>query len=129
MEEINLNPHLIRWLKDYLSDRHQIVAVEGELSGKLPVVLGVLQGSILGPLLFIMYINTVTVTISSGSEINMFVDDIVLSYHQLTMQEDVNAISSINLLTLMKTNVAQCSSLEKGPTPYLLRLYILMLQN
>ena len=32
MEEINLNPHLIRWFKDYLSDRHQVVAVGGELS-------------------------------------------------------------------------------------------------
>ena len=100
MEEISLNPHLIRWLKDYLSDRHQVVAVEGELSGKLSVVSGVLQGSILGPLLFIMYINTVRVTISSGSEINMFVDDIAL-YHIITspidyavLQEDVSAISS-----------------------------------
>ena len=69
LEEINLNPYLIRWLKDCLSDRHQVVAVEGELSSKLPVVSGVPQGSILGPLLFIMYINNVVTTISSGSEI------------------------------------------------------------
>ena len=69
MEEINLNPYLIRWLKDCLSDRHQVVAVEGELSSKLPVVSGVPQGSILGPLLFIMYIKNVVTTISPGSEI------------------------------------------------------------
>ena len=71
MEEINLNPFLIRWLKDYLSDRHQVVAVEGELSTKLQVVSGVPQGSVLGPLPFIMYINNIVTVISSGSVINV----------------------------------------------------------
>ena len=100
MEEINLNPYLIRWFKDYLSDRHQVVAVEGEVSNKLPVVSGVPQGSILGPLLFIMYINNVITTISSGSEINMFADDIAV-YRIITstndyavLQEDISAITS-----------------------------------
>ena len=58
-EEVNLNPYLIRWLKDYLSDRFQVVAIEGGLSNKLPVISGVPQGSILGPLLFIMYIKLI----------------------------------------------------------------------
>ena len=79
-EEVNVNPYLIRWLKDYLSDRFQVVAVEGEMSSKLPVVSGVPQGSILGPLLFIMYINNIVTTISPGSEINMLADDIAY-YH------------------------------------------------
>ena len=83
MEEINLNPFLIRWLKDYLSDRQQVVAVEGELSTKLPVVSGMPQGSILSPLLFIIYINNIVTIITPGSEINMFADDIALlpCYH------------------------------------------------
>ena len=116
MEEINLNPYLIRWFKDYLSDRHQVVAVEGELSNKLPVVSGVPQGSILGPLLFIMYINNVVTTISSGSEINMFADDIAL-YRIITSTNDYAVLSyrkisvplllslTINILTLTKINV------------------------
>ena len=44
--EVNLNPYLIRWLKDYLPDRFQVVAIEGGLSNKLPVISGVPQGSI-----------------------------------------------------------------------------------
>ena len=69
-----------RWLRlrDHLSDRHQVVVVEGELSSKLPVIFGVPQGSV-GPLLFIVYTNNIVTTISSGSEINrMFTDDIAL---------------------------------------------------
>ena len=40
MEEVNLDPYLVRWLRDYLSDRYQVVAVEGEISSKLQVVSG-----------------------------------------------------------------------------------------
>ena len=75
MEEVNLNPYLIRWFKGYLSDSHQVVAIEGEQSRELPVESGVPQGSILVPLLFI---NNIVATISAGSEINMFADDIAL---------------------------------------------------
>ena len=71
------------------------------MSSKLPVVSGVPQGSILGPLLFIMYINNIVTTISPGSEINMFADDITL-YCIITspndyamLQEDIGAVSSI----------------------------------
>ena len=35
LEEVNLNPYPIRWLKDYLSNRFQVVAIEGEMSNTL----------------------------------------------------------------------------------------------
>lgn len=48
---------LLEWCKDYLTDRKQRVVVKGELSDWLTITSGVPQGSLLGPLFFIIYIN------------------------------------------------------------------------
>ena len=47
------------WLKDYLSSRKQQVDIDGEKSDWVDVKLGVLQGSILGPILFLIYMNDI----------------------------------------------------------------------
>ena len=66
-----------RWLKNYLFNRTQYVAVEGADSHILPVLSGVPQGSaVLGPLT--MFINEVVSAISDSSQINLLADDMVL---------------------------------------------------
>ena len=47
----------LKWIEDYLSNRSQIVSFEGEKSREEKIMFGVPQGSILGPLLFLIHVN------------------------------------------------------------------------
>ena len=53
----SVKTYLDLWIQSYLSDRQQLVDVSGTLSSHANISRGVLQGSILGPLLFLIYVN------------------------------------------------------------------------
>ena len=79
---LNINPYLLQWIVDYLSNRHQYIGVNGKTSTSSRVLLGVPQGSILGPLLFLIYINDITNVELNDGNLLLYADDILL-YHPI----------------------------------------------
>ena len=66
-----------RWLASFLDSkqRQQAVAVDGSISGLSPVVSGVPQGTVLGPVLFLLHIADIASNVSAGTTTTSYVDD------------------------------------------------------
>ena len=98
LQTFGINGVLLKWFRNYLANRQQRVTLEGANSDWLPVGSGVPQGSILGPLQFIMYNNDLPNVISHGTEIAIFADDTKI-YRTINtirdciiLQNDINKI-------------------------------------
>ena len=74
-KQYGINNNILNWLKDFLNNRYQTVIVEGKKSTPKPVLSGVPQGTVLGPLLFLVYINDMPNCLSKGTKIRLFADD------------------------------------------------------
>ena len=94
LSETGLHVNIMAWLRDYLTLRRQQVVVAGALSDTASVTSGVPQGSVLGPLLFSIYINSVAeVPLSPQSRRVLYADDASL-YRPISRTEDFLAIQS-----------------------------------
>lgn len=69
---------VLKWLQSYLSDRTQQVRFGDEWSNLIVTKYGVPQGSVLGPLLFIIYINDIINVCPEECSIKMFADDTII---------------------------------------------------
>ena len=87
LRDLQLNEFILKWICDYLTQRKQRVVVNGQTSETLPVLSGVPQGSVIGPLLFLIYIDERSPTCQQ----TVYSDDILL-YRPVTCQGDFTAL-------------------------------------
>ena len=80
-----INDNLLSWINDFLTGRSQYVTVNDKSSEEVPVTSGVPQGSVLGPSLFIYYINDLPKVCETL--LNIFADD-TKSYTSILSQLD-----------------------------------------
>ena len=101
------------WFKNYLSIPYQRVSINNNLSNIIPLVSGVSQGSILGPVLFLIYMNDITSFINN-SQILMYANDTKCFKHvssvtdQTHFQEDIKAILTWSKLSQLNFNISKC---------------------
>ena len=77
LHQSGISSNLLNWFKNYLSDRQQRVVIHGQSSEWSSIKAGVPQGSVLGPLLFLLYINDISYTVQH-CHIRLFADDTCL---------------------------------------------------
>ena len=73
LKAYGIGESMINWIQAWLTDRRQRVIVEGEISNWKPVLSGVPQGSVLGPILFLIFINDLDDDLSG--KVLKFADD------------------------------------------------------
>ena len=96
LKAIGIDGKLLSWLESFLSDRSQVVIVNNTYSSPAAVISGVPQGSVLGPTLFLIYINDIQNNLPPGIRIKLFADDCKL-YIIFTTDQATDQTNNLNL--------------------------------
>ena len=118
VESFGIHGSALAWIAAFLTDRRQQVRANGELSDFKPVLSGVPQGSILGPVLFTLYVNDIPTEIETI--ISMYADDTKI-YNAITsessitsLKSDLRKLESWAQIMQMKFHPAKCKVMHLG---------------
>ena len=118
LSRLGIGESLCQWIRSFLSGRSQTVLVEGSSSKSSPVLSGVPQGTVLGPLLFLAYINDINTHLSEGTKIRLFADDSLLYRTIRTkedsdiLQQDLNTLQAWESANKMEFHPDKCQVLR-----------------
>ena len=121
LDEYGISGDTLLWTKSFLSGRSQVVVVDGATSSTVPVTSGVPQGSVLGPLLFLVFINDINSNISS--QIRLFADDTIIyraiksAADQIALQEDLNKLEQWAKEWQMEFHPDKCKTIHITRSP------------
>ena len=118
LEACGVGGDIGNWIAAFLRNREQRVVVDGEMSDWTRVLSGVPQGSILGPVLFLIYINDIPGQV--GSKVKLFADDTKLykviegKEDRLSLQSDLCSLCEWSKKWQLKFNIEKCKSMHVG---------------
>ena len=118
LESYGVAGNILKWVQGFLSGRTQVVKVNGAESRSSPVISGVPQGSVLGPILFVVYINDLVENIKT--EGLLFADDTKIFSHiasrddALTLQSDIDLLENWSRKWLLTFHPDKCHVLTTG---------------
>ena len=108
------------WIKNFLTTRTQSELIDGDRSREDPVESGVPQGTVLGPLLFLIYISDLPSVLDPNTAVRLFADGCLIyrSIHntqeQVQLQHDLDALELWGKTWGMKFNTAKCNIMRMG---------------
>ena len=118
LHHVGVDGNLLRWMRSFLTGRIQRVCIDGAASSPCDVTSGVPQGSVLGPLLFIIYINDIGAHLSPGTHMRLFADDALLYRHtdtfddHITLQKDLDHLMDWAETWRMEFNLKKCYAMH-----------------
>ena len=126
LSKYGISGQILNWTKDFLKDRTQKVVIRGTKSSTKSVTSGVPQGSVLGPVLFLIFINDLPLDVTSP--LSLFADDSKLFSRILTnkknkvtaedgnqeLQNDLNKVAEWAKTWKMEFNVDKCKIMHLG---------------
>ena len=131
LERYGITGTVQRWIASFFIGRKQCV-VDGERSEEAEVLSGVPQGTVLGPLLFLLHINDLPLVIHPGTRCRLFADDCLLYRaidsieDQVQLQNDLIQIEKWASKWGMKLNASKCHNMAmyrgRTHTPYMYQL-------
>ena len=111
---------LLKWMSDFLQGRQMSTVIRGTASQHREVTSGVPQGSVLAPIMFLIYVNDLGEDLSRNSYINMFADDAKIQRKIIDensckeLQEDIDKIKAWGEKWKMDFNVDKCHIVRFG---------------
>lgn len=118
VEHYGIRDSTLAWIRTWLTNRTQQVVVDGEISDSTLVTSGVPQGTVLGPLMFLLYINDIGDNISSKTKLKLFADDCLLfrpinnPIDQQQLQKDLDSLVAWSHQWQMSFNPQKCHTLH-----------------
>lgn len=128
-----INGNIIKWIEQFLSNRHQQVMVNGEVSSWRSVTSGIPQGSVLGPILFVLYINDLPDNVNSTAF--LFADDTKLFRiikdisDKAVLQSDLHLLIEWSNRWLLRFHPDKCKAMNIATNPSEINAYTLTINN